>query len=316
MDSQLMSDGENFYYGTRQGKVFCVRAKNLSKVWKHSLGASVDTSILVDELYAYAGTSDGFLHALDKKTGKQVWEVFISAPVRGNMTKVGSVVVAGTNDGELSAINQKDGSILWKYHQEPYEKMKIQFFIQGSVEDKRLFVGFPNGQIAAINMDTGEEIWKQWLTDAQSRFYDIGSILMIPQKGILVTSVEGASALFTFDGQQLWSRSATSTQAAPIWINNQILIAAKDEIVWLDVDGNEKAKIAYPKSLRPAGIAYDQGYLFVTTLDGSLDVFDEKKSAMIWEYHMGISIQGAPIILDHQIWTLNRRGQIIGMRIR
>lgn len=316
LDSQLVTDGKFFYYGNRQGKVFCIDAENLNKVWKHSFDSSVDTSVLVDDTQAYVGTADGMLHALDKKNGKQIWEISVSAPARGAMTKVGSKVIVGTNDGEVNAVDQKDGKILWKYRHEPYEKMKIQFFIEGSVEQNRLFIGFPNGQITALNIETGEEIWKQWLTDANSRFYDIGSILLIPQKGILVTAVEGASVFFTFEGQQMWSRSATSTQARPLWLNDQILIAAKDEIVGLDINGSEKMKIAYPKSLRPAGLVYEKGLIHVSTLDGSLNVFDEKKSTMIWEYHMGISIQGAPVILNDQIWTLNRRGQIIGMAAR
>ena len=316
IDSQLVTDGTHFYFGTRHGKLFSVRTKNLHRSWTHSFDASVDTSVLVDESRVIVGTGDGFLHALDKKNGKQIWEVFLSAPPRGIITKVGAILAVGTNEGVLFAIDPTDGHTLWKYRHEPYEKMKIQFFVQGSSQENKLFVGFPNGQIAALDIQTGNELWKQRITDPQARFYDIASMILVPGQGILVSAVDGSSSLFSFNGQQLWSIGDTSTAASPMINDHQIYLAAKNKIMILNEDGTDKAAMDYAKSIRPAGIALDESNIYVTTLDGSLVVFDQKTAAWIWEYHMGISIQGAPIILNGHIYVLNRNGQIIEMSPR
>lgn len=314
MDSQLVSDGQYFYFGTRTGVVFVVDSKNQRNVWKQKLSESVDTSVLVDQSKVYAGTGDGKVHALDRTNGKPLWNVQLLSPPRGNLTKVGNMILVGTNDGTLVALDQEKGSTVWKYREEPYEKMKIQFFVQGSVEKNQIFIGFPNGQLVSLDAQTGNEIWKKNIQDPQARFYDLASIVLIPNKGVLATLVNGASIMFGFDGKDRWLVKETSTQAAPILVNERILLAAKDKVMWLDLDGKEVGAIVYPRPIRPAGVAYDKGLIYVTSYDGSLHVFDEKASKWLWEYQMGISAQGAPIVLNDKIWTLNRRGQLIAMK--
>lgn len=315
-DSQLVSDGEFFYFGTRNGKVFSVRAKNHKRAWVTKLPGSVDTSVLVDQTRAYAGASNGQVYALDRASGKILWNSNLASLPRGVMTKIGNQVIVGTNEGFLIALDQENGDILWKYHHEPYEKMKIQFMVQGSVEQNKLFIGFPNGQLVAIDAQTGTEIWKRWVMDTQDRFYDLASVILIPEKGILATLVSGSAIFFTFDGRDLWNYKDASTQAAPVLLDDRILFAAHDKVVWLGLDGTEKGSILYKKAIRPAGVAYDKGQIYVAALDGSLNVLDEKTSTWLWEYNMGVSIQGAPVILNDKIWVLNRSGQLITMRRR
>jgi outer membrane protein assembly factor BamB len=315
-DSQLVTDGERFYFGTRQGTVFCVRAKNHGHIWAKKLSGSIDTSVLVDGNRAYVGTGDGKIYSLDRNTGKIIWNIQLTSPPRGVMTKIGNIVTVGINEGTLVALDQDNGNVVWKYHHEPYEKMKIQFMVQGSVEQDRLFIGFPNGQLVALDAKTGTEIWKRMVMNQDDRFYDLASILLVPQKGIIATLVSGPSIFFTFDGRDLWTYKDASTQAAPLLLNDQILLATKDKLVWLGLDGIEKKSIPYDHPMRPSGIAHDQDYTYVSSLEGGLFVIDEKSSKQLWEYQMGISVQGAPILLNNKIWVLNRRGQLIAMRRR
>lgn len=312
-DSNLVLDGENFYFGTKNGTVFCVKSKNHHDLWSEKLSASIDTSILVDATKAFAGTGDGKVYAMNKATGKVLWNVQLASPPRGMMTKVGSIVIVGINDGTLVALDQENGSVLWKYHHEPYEKMKIQFFVQGSVENNRLFIGFPNGQLVALDAQTGTEVWNKFIQDSQARFYDLAAIVLVPNKGILASLVNGPTTMYSFDGLELWSVKNTSTQAAPVILNNgQVLIAAKDSLIWLDDDGHQKSELAYGRIIRPAGVSSADGLIYVSSFDGSLHVFNDKQ--WLWEYQMGLSLQGSPIVLKGQIWTLNRRGQLISMK--
>jgi outer membrane protein assembly factor BamB len=313
-NSQLVTDGENFYFGTRSGVVFAVASKNHHHVWRKKFSHTIDTSVLVDEKRAYVGTGDGKIHALDRTNGKVIWSTELSSPPRGNITKVNNLVVVGTNDGTLAAVDQENGNAAWKYHHEPYEKMKIQFMVQGSVEQNRLYIGFPNGQLVALDAQTGNEIWKKWVMDERDRFYDLASVLLIPGKGILATLVSGPSILLAPDGRELWKYQNASTQAAPLVVQDQILLATKDKVVWLDMNGIERKSINYTKPIRPAGVAMDNGLIYVSAFDGSLHVLDEKEGQWLWEYQMGISVQGAPIVLKDKIWVLNRRGQLIEMK--
>ncbi|MEZ4845798.1 MAG: PQQ-binding-like beta-propeller repeat protein [Bdellovibrionota bacterium] len=292
MDSQLITDGENFYFGTRKGVVMAVRSKNHRLLWRKKLSNSIDTSVLIDEKHAYVGTGDGKLYALDRANGKVVWNIQLSSPPRGNMTKINNLVIVGTNDGTLSACDQENGNAVWKYHHEPYEKMKIQFMIQGSVEQNRLFIGFPNGQFVALDAQTGNEIWKRWVMDQQNRFYDLASVVLVPGKGVIATLVSGPSIFFTFDGRDIWTYQNASTQASPLVLQDRILLAAHDKIVWLDLNGVEKSSINYSKQIRPAGVAYDGNKIYVSAFDGTLNVFDEKTNRWLWEYQMGISVRG------------------------
>jgi outer membrane protein assembly factor BamB len=315
-DSLLVSDGENFYFGTKNGNAFSVRAKNQKQNWRAKLSTSVDTSALIDGDRVFFGTGDGMVHALDRKSGKTIWASDVSAPPRGMLTKAGGYVVVGTNEGIIYALNTDNGQIAWKYRQEPYEKMKIQFFVKGAVDQNKLFAGFPNGELVALDASNGTELWKQWIVQPEARFYDLSSVTLIPQKGILVTSVQGEAALFSFQGQRLWAYANISTQSAPFVMQDQIVIAAKEKVLFSNLDGTEKKSIPYGKTIRPAGVAVDNGNIYVTAFDGGLYVFNEQTSQLVWEYQMGSAIQGAPMFLDGKIWTLNRRGQLISMMRR
>lgn len=313
LDSQLTTDGENFYFGTRQGVVFAVRSKNHNNAWKKRLSGSIDTSVLTDDARAYVGTGDGKIHALDRKNGKVIWSSSLSSPPRGNITKMNNLIVVGTNDGTLVALDQENGNAVWKYHHEPYEKMKIQFMVQGSVDQNRLFIGFPNGQLVALDAANGNEIWKRWVMNQQDRFYDLASVVLVPGKGILATLVSGPTMFFTFDGRDAWTYPNSSTQAAPVVLEDRILLATRDKVVWLDFSGAEKSSINYSKQIRPSGVAYDNRLIYVAAFDGSMNVFDEKSNQWLWEYQMGVAIQGAPVLLKDRVWVLNRRGQLIEM---
>ncbi|PIP81052.1 MAG: outer membrane protein assembly factor BamB, partial [Gammaproteobacteria bacterium CG22_combo_CG10-13_8_21_14_all_40_8] len=125
------------------------------------------TCIMALSLVACSGTSDEekallpfplpkFTPSLDIKPS---WKVSTSAEVEGVFSRLqpgmayGKVYVAGTN-GEVEARNLEDGKLVWK------KKMDVIIESGVAVADRIVVVGSQEGEVIALDAETGEELWR------------------------------------------------------------------------------------------------------------------------------------------------------------
>lgn len=107
----------------------------------------------------YIGTLAGRLHAIDADNGKDLWVYDAGAPILHGACAGGGKIFVGATNG-LHAIKAADGSKAWNL--EKSLGMWNAPLIAGNV----VIAGFRDGQLIALNAETGERVWSTQLGGA------------------------------------------------------------------------------------------------------------------------------------------------------
>ncbi len=118
----------------------------------------------------YATSWNGRIYALDQNTGEVVWEyqaptAFLGLEGSPTLTADGRVII--TADKTLQCLDARDGTLLWSTLMS--EAPESEMWGAATVANGRVFVGIASvadspcaseGQVAALDLDTGEVLWR------------------------------------------------------------------------------------------------------------------------------------------------------------
>jgi len=151
---------ERVYIGTTEGNMFAF-AMNGRRLFFYDAGAQIESKPAVDgptgEVYFPA--VDGSVHAITVE-GQLKWKAKVIGSVRTQpLLTADTVYLVGEND-IITALARDDGRILWTYDKEPVEEMTIAGHAGLLLEGGRLYAGFTDGAVAAINPVDGRLFWE------------------------------------------------------------------------------------------------------------------------------------------------------------
>jgi outer membrane protein assembly factor BamB len=152
-------DGETLYFGTWDGHVFAVTAKDGSLRWAYPGkvdGGIVGGPVLAGDRLVF-GTTDKRLYALDKTTGKPAdgWPshgLAMTNAVWAPPVFANGVLYVATMGGEIEALNPADGTRKWDR----------PFSVQGAIgelallDDQHLFVPTLDKTVYIVDTATGQ----------------------------------------------------------------------------------------------------------------------------------------------------------------
>lgn len=167
--------GDRLILGTTDGQVVTLSASDGREIWRVPLGSEVlaapqqtgDGKIIVHTL-------DDTVRALDGADGAVLWEVSYPAPVltlRGSGTPIitPSGIVVGLAGGKLLKLHPTDGLPLWEITISPprgrSELSRISDIdADPVVVGNLIFVGTFNGDLAAVDLESGTILWRRQLS--------------------------------------------------------------------------------------------------------------------------------------------------------
>ena len=181
--SLLVVDGI-LYFGSWDGKVYAVNARNGRLVWSYRTDDRITSSAAYGNKTIYIGVDSGRVYALAARTGKLRWrsssftrlgrrEYFYATPTLG----YGRVFI-GNTDGIVYAFGATTGRTLWAQRAGTY------VYTAAAVWRKTVYVGTFDGWVVAFDAATGR---KRWRYDAP------GSIIGAPtvMDGLIYFSICG-----------------------------------------------------------------------------------------------------------------------------
>ena len=150
--------------------------------WAVKTSGKIFSSPVVYDGVLYIGSEDGNLYAIDEKTGKTHWKFKTGGAVHSSPAVFKNTVYIGSFDGYYYAIDTKTGRVKWKFKTggekwfgeigylgfkpvDQYMDDLWDFFLSSPVinpDDKnpRIFFGSSDGNVYALNANTGELKWK------------------------------------------------------------------------------------------------------------------------------------------------------------
>lgn len=172
---------------------------NGRELFRYQAPASIEAEPTVDgkrgELYV--ATVTGELLALDADSGELRWQAKVSGPVSKPGLLRDDALYVVTDEDVVLALARKDGEILWRYRRDPREGFGITGHAGLSTAGNRIFTGFGDGVVVALDAGDGRVLWETDTAvdlddvDATRRFVDVDTTPAVVGDRIYVASFSG-----------------------------------------------------------------------------------------------------------------------------
>lgn len=191
---------------TVDGNIQAFDTNSGEKRWAHKMTVPAlslrgnSQPVLVDSSLLIVGSDNGRLLGLNLQNGRVLFETPLVLPSGSNViARLSDIDMTPSFDGStlyvsayqngMSAVDLQRGSIRWRHPASTYEKI--------AYTDKRLYLSDSDGQVWALNRQTGETVWVQKGLRARNV-----SAPVIHDSKILVADYEGyLHALSEADGR-------------------------------------------------------------------------------------------------------------------
>jgi outer membrane protein assembly factor BamB len=314
------------------GRISAHDAADIGKVrWKSKgVGEKHDPEILGGGLAyndgkIYAVSGRGVVAAFDVSNGQEIWRKQLGLPFRSSPRVVGDKLFVITIDSQIYAISTANGDVMWS-HRGINEVGGIMNAVSPVVKDAAVFAPYVSGEIYALSMIDGREIWNESLgaskkTKADGVFYGVGGDLVIDNDVLFAVSSGGGLSVFaTTSGQRLWDRPIAAVNTP--WVTGDFLylLTADNTLVafvkytglikWstkLASYGDEERKI-HPYLWR--GPVMSDGKLYIVGAHGQMAVVSALDGKLIEMRDIPDDIATAPVIAGGRMYLVGRDAEL------
>ncbi|WP_261639961.1 outer membrane protein assembly factor BamB [Erwinia mallotivora] len=233
-------DAEHLYLGSERGQVYALNTKDGSIAWQTKAAGEVLSRPVVSDGLVLVHTSNGMLQGLDQASGVVKWSVNLDVPslsLRGESapaTAFGAAIVGGDN-GRVSAVMMNQGQIIWQQRiSQPTGATEIDRL--ADVDTTPIIVNGVvyalayNGNLAALDLRSGQIIWKREIGSVHDMIVDAGRIYLVDQDDRVV-------ALSTEGGVTVWRQSDLLHRnlTSPVLYNGYIVVGDSEGYLhWLN----------------------------------------------------------------------------------
>ena len=167
--------GERLALGTSQGELIALSTQDGRELWRTALGSEVLAQPrweAAERLIVH--TLDDSVFSLNPTTGQIQWRVTYPPPVltlRGSSTPAltDSGIIVGLSGGKLVKLDPADGLPLWEVIvTRPRGRSELARIADLDADpiviDSTVYVGAYNGDLAAVDMQQGEVLWRRELS--------------------------------------------------------------------------------------------------------------------------------------------------------
>ncbi len=257
MGSGLTADQAHIYLSDRQAILYAWSFKDnaigesSAPAWKKSLSSEVIAPVAVSDDLIAVQTVDGRVYGLDPETGEQLWVYVSELPnltLRGTSQPqiVSGAVIVGFATGKLVVIDAKTGLPIWEKQLSLSAKGRSEFDqlsdIDGDfvIANSILYVGNYQGQIAALDLFSGQIIWSQEISTYSNLFESSGQLYVCDSDGII-------SALDEATGKLIWSQTGLHARqlSAPAVMQDYVVVGDAEGYLHVlsKVDGHFMGRI-------------------------------------------------------------------------
>ncbi len=261
--------------GGMDGELVLLDAATGEEKWRNELSSEVLSLPVIDGDRVIARAQDGRVFGFDLNTGHRQWVYDTSVPLlslRGNGSPLAlaGAVVLGFDDGKIVALRSEDGVPLWEEKLSiPRGKTELERLVdidgQMALIATELYVAGFQGNAAAIQLTTGQVIWKRPISSITG--------LTAGRKHLAVSEADGKlSLLDRATGETRWSLDKLLHRelTAPAFQQGAVVVGDKlGYLHWVDEDsGTFIARVQVGSAKIEKNLVQDRGVLYVFTGDG------------------------------------------------
>ncbi|RHJ82899.1 serine/threonine protein kinase [Parabacteroides sp. AM08-6] len=261
--------------GSADKKIYGLDAGNGKKKWELTVAEPVLGAVTIEKGIAYIGASDHTFRAIDIKNGKVVWEYTgVKGYIETRPLVTSDKVIFGAWDNTLYALNKADGKNLWKWTGGLTRMHFSPAAVWPVAVDEKVFIVDPQRAMTAIDMRTGETIWR---THQEKVRETIG--LSEDKERIYAKTMNDTVACF----------SSRGTEPVELWASN----------------------VGFGYEFAPSMITEKGGAVFGSTKNGLIFALDSKTGHVLWKHRIGSSLINTVYPLSrHRIVFTSAGGEV------
>jgi outer membrane protein assembly factor BamB len=266
--------------GSREGDLIALNEANGHIAWKTPASSEILAAPAINNNIALVKSINGKLSALSATDGHTLWQYHQTEPtliLRSASTPQisNNTVIVGFANGDLANLTLKGGNMLW---QQPVAISQGSFAIQRMIDidadpiiyRSKVYAATYQGQIAALELATGREIWNHDISSYTGMAVDNDKVYVTDAKSY-VWAFNANNGSVDWRQIQLESRNITG----PVIMKNYIVVGDMEGYLhWLSkTDGHFIARTKVSNSGILAAPRVDNNILYVVTMDGHLAAY-------------------------------------------
>ncbi|WP_340607869.1 outer membrane protein assembly factor BamB [Xenorhabdus bharatensis] len=241
----LTVSGDRLYVGTEKAKVIALDATTGKVEWETQVaGEALSRPVLSDNLILIH-TGNGMLQALNENDGSIAWSINMDTPplsVRGESAPAvayGAAVVGGDN-GRVSAVLLSQGQLIWQQRiSQVTGATEIDRLndvdMTPVISDNVIYAIAYNGNLVAMDMRSGQIIWKRDLGSVNDMVVTDNNIFVVDQDDRILS-------LRKSDGVTIWSQNDLLHRnlTAPEMYNGYLVVGdGEGYLHWLNMEDGQ-----------------------------------------------------------------------------
>lgn len=264
-------------------------------LWQTRLEAGVNGALSYGRSKLFVGDIQGNLYALNTRDGSVSWKFKIQSEWLSPPLVFREKVIVSTSHDEVYALSETQGTELWHYSHRGDEKMTVRGTAAPAIWGDQVFVGFSDGNLAALRLKDGKQNWIKRLK-TRERFYDVDTTPVADSQGVIAAAFDGkAYSLDLVTGTIQWTFPA-GAYASPLVEEDRLYLSALDGHVYAI---NRKTSAVIWKSEPVEGVPLSPtragDYLVVTTSSDPVLVLDPKTGKRLTHERLGSGTLAASV---------------------
>ncbi|WP_223787837.1 outer membrane protein assembly factor BamB [Marinicella meishanensis] len=311
----------NLYVATQSGTVYSLNAQTGAINWQQELDSEISAGPGVSDTVMVLGGPEGQVMALDIDSGTLLWQASVTSEVLSPPVIDRNKVVVRTQDGRIYGFAINSGQREWSFDTN-IPNLTLRGNSTPVAKGGRIYIGFDNGKVAALNILDGSVLWQQNVINSQGkteidRIADIdGDIAVVATDLYISSAADKTMSVATESGRALWSQNIGSVTG--VTVSRRSLYLSDNQSVLHQLNRTDGSRGWSQDQLLNRNItkpSYYLGDLLVGDLEGYLHVIDGTNGSLINRTRVGDeSLYHAPVVVGDMIYTHNHDGTLTALQ--
>jgi len=291
--------------------------------WRFQTEGPVRGAAVVSGDRVYFGSSDGRLYAVEKADGSLAWSFDTGGAIAGAPAVAGSLVVVAGRGERVHAVDAATGAPRWSFAMKPdvpAQNAWDYFTASPVVDGDRVLVGSGDGHLYALQVETGDLVWKLRTRDSiRAAPLVAGDVVYQPSGDDYVYALSRA------DGSSLWKYATEGTTlerglgfmrsdifTRPSLRDGLLVFGSRDSNVYaVDVTKREKRWSFSYGSTWAMSTAVDADTVYVGwSTNNMVCALDLATGAKKWERQVGAHTYTTALLLGNDVLWGSADGRV------
>lgn len=311
LQSPVIHEGLVFV-GDNNGYFRAFELENGKEVWKSFDNSSFHSKPLIYKDQVIYGNQEGRVYSRNSINGELKYSVDLGASIEGSATIEGGRIFFHLRNHQIFALDVETGKVLWAYKRSVPYLTTLQRTAKPVVVKNRVYVGFADGTLCALNTEEGLLIFEVKLSTGV-KFVDLDNPISLIDGKIYAGVMGGPLHILNAENGSIIKRSDVVASRAPVVEGEELLVALSNgSLLRTDKNLNSlseknifKGAISDIKTLKDS--------YFLTSTQGEIAEIKQRTLEVVRKKHLGHSysaVFGEVDIFEHYVALLSSRNRL------